>query len=231
MDNKLMDNKFWLYDPSILLKKEKMFDFWPKNNLSLAEKLNAVSRSIIILTTLGYLSTKSFNIIISGLVTLVVIVALYKTKSNSKNEKIKEGFDKLNILKLAKTLTKPKTDNPYMNFMMNDYVDEPNKKPALPLFNKKVKKIVDKTVIGNLDPRLFRDLGDSMDYDAFSRNFHTMPNTTNPNDQKAFAEFCYGNMKSCKEDNKACFNAVSGCKENNYLCKEGYKESEKEGTA
>ena len=50
-----MNNKFWLYDPSILLKKEKMLELWPNSKLSMAEKLNAVSRSIIVLTTLGYL--------------------------------------------------------------------------------------------------------------------------------------------------------------------------------
>ena len=43
-----------------------------------------------------------------------------------------------------------------------------------------------------------------------------MPNTTNPNDQKAFAKFCYGDMKSCKED--ACEGFMKSCKENNFLC-------------
>ena len=37
------------------------------------------------------------------------------------------------------------------------------------------------------------------------RNFHSMPNTTIPNGQKAFAEFCYGNMPSCKDgDGQQC---------------------------
>ena len=31
------------------------------------------------------------------------------------------------------------------------------------------------------------------------RNFYTMPNTQIPNNQKKFAEFCYGNMPSCKD--------------------------------
>jgi hypothetical protein len=39
------------------------------------------------------------------------------------------------------------------------------------------------------------------------RSFYTNPNTLVPNDQKAFAEFCYGNMKSCKDgDDVACIN-------------------------
>ena len=64
-----------------------------------------------------------------------------------------------------------------------------------------------------------------MDYDTFSRNFHTMPNTTNPNDQKAFAEFCYGNMRSCKEGE--CFVTSNYCEENNYLCLDSYKDKKK----
>ena len=37
------------------------------------------------------------------------------------------------------------------------------------------------------------------------RNFYTMPNSRIPNDQKGFAEFCYGTMVSCKEGNEfAC---------------------------
>ena len=241
-----MNNDFWLENPSILLEKNKIFEFWPKEHYNMAEKLNAITRSIIVLTTLGYLSTKSFNILVSGIVTLVVIVALYKTKANEakfkeglrsmnslkedieKTNAFKESSDKeasRNLSKMAALLTKPSSDNPYMNYMMTDYIDKPNKKPALPLFNNKVKRQTDKAAIKNLDSRLFRNLGDAMDYDTFSRNFHTMPNTTNPNDQRAFAEFCYGNMRSCKEGD--CFVTSSSCNENNYLCLESYKDKKK----
>ena len=221
-----MNSQFWLYNPSILLKKEKMFELWPKNDVSLAEKLNAVSRSIIVLTTLGYFSTRSLNIVVSGIITLIIIVALYKNKScASKN--IKEQFKNLSISELKKTLTNPENKNPYMNFMMTDYVDNPNKSPAMPLYDKEVKKEVDNEVFKNLDPRLFKDLGDMMEYDTFSRNFHTMPNTTNPNDQEAFAKFCYGTMTSCKEDTLECYKTLSSCKENNYFCKESYNEQMK----
>lgn len=270
-----MSNKFWLNDPTILLKKENMFDFLPKNSMSFSGKLNAISRTIIILTTLGYLFTKSFNILVSGIITLVVIVILYKSKNNKKLLLGKEGYDNMqveNFAKLAKTLTSPTDKNPYMNFMLTDYKEKPDKKPALPLFNPKVsvksrmktmenlgKKFpgpkgdtqseLEKTALQfkyrmksneekesdfktkkniyefekskdkmdeKIRQKLFKNLGDSLDYDNFSRNFYTMPNTTNPNDQKAFAKFCYGDMKSCKED--ACQGFMKSCKENNFLC-------------
>ena len=119
-----MSNKFWLNDPTVLLKKDKMFDFLPKNSMSFLDKLNAITRTIIILTTLGYLFTKSFNILVSGIVTLIVIVILYKSKDNKKLLLGKEGYNNIqaaNFAKLAKTLTSPTDKNPYMNFMLTDY--------------------------------------------------------------------------------------------------------------
>jgi hypothetical protein len=53
--------------------------------------------------------------------------------------------------------------------------------------------------------KLFGTLGDNAIFDASMRNFHPMSNTRIPNDQDAFAKFCYGEMKSCKEgDEFAC---------------------------
>ena len=46
---------------------------------------------------------------------------------------------------------------------------------------------------------LFKDLGDSMNFDQSMRSWYPMPNTQIPNDQKSFADFCYGDMPSCKE--------------------------------
>ena len=50
----------------------------------------------------------------------------------------------------------------------------------------------------NIDKRLFKDLGDSFIFDQSMRSFYATPNTQVPNDQKAFADFCYGDMISCR---------------------------------
>ena len=56
----------------------------------------------------------------------------------------------------------------------------------------------------------FRDLGDSFNFDRSMRAWHPMPNTQCPNDQKSFADFCYGGMTSCKEGNSlACSKTAS----------------------
>ena len=54
------------------------------------------------------------------------------------------------------------------------------------------------------------NLGDSFMFDKSMRAFHAMPNTRIPNDQGAFANFCYGNMPSCKEGDKDM------CEKNNF---------------
>ena len=46
---------------------------------------------------------------------------------------------------------------------------------------------------------LFLDLGDKIEFDGSMRNFYATANTTIPNDQRGFAEFCFGDMPSCKE--------------------------------
>ena len=66
----------------------------------------------------------------------------------------------------------------------------------------KTKKIVEKNFGDpNIDERLFKDLADAYDFDNSMRTFYATANTKIPNDQDAFAEFCYGDMISCKEGN------------------------------
>jgi hypothetical protein len=128
--------------------------------------------------------------------------------ANKKNGK-KENFEVIvqnientqsNINKiLQNNFTMPTKENPMMNVMLPEINDNPNRKPAGPSFNKSVEKEIDNSVISNLDKRLFKNLGDNIAHQQSMRNFYTMPNTQIPNDQKAFAEFCYGSMLSCKE--------------------------------
>ena len=54
-----MTNTFWLNDPTILFNKEFITELWPVEKMSLASKLNAITRTVIILGFLGYLVTRS----------------------------------------------------------------------------------------------------------------------------------------------------------------------------
>lgn len=208
-----MSNPFWLNDPSILINSEYISDIWPLENMSQNEKLNSISRIIIILTIIGVLITQSFRLLITGIITLGVIVIFYLIEKNKSDKK--ENFISTSPL-TGSIFDKPDKENPLMNVMITDYDDNPNKKPAAPAFDEEVEPLINKKtkdfVISqfdssnkneeeNIEKRLFQDLGDNFVFDQSMRNYYSTPNTTIPNDQKAFAEFCYGDMPSCKEGN------------------------------
>ena len=211
-----MQSVFWLNNPLMLVDKNHITELWPKKNNSLEEKLNAMSRFIIVLSLLGYLISGSAKVLVSGIVTLAIIVLLYLSRSKKKTIDIddlkKEGFANREVYNSVKNnFTNPTKENPLMNVLMNEYDDNPQRKAAAPSFNKEVDTNINESVKKNLiedqgvDERLFQDLGDNFIFDQSMRNFYTTANTRIPNDQKSFAEYCYGTMVSCKEGNEfAC---------------------------
>jgi hypothetical protein len=136
---------------------------------------------------------------------------------------------------LRNDFTSPKTTNPLMNPLLPEIVDNPRRRNAAPSFNPAVEQEINETtkrfVSGSIDTnasnvildgkdvpaippnhtpeetygKLFGTLGDNAVFESSMRQFHPVANTRIPNDQDAFAKFCYGEMKSCKEgDEFAC---------------------------
>ena len=230
---------FWIKDPSILINKDYFTEFWPTETMTRNQKLNAISRLIIILTLVGFLLTQTFKILATGIVTLAIIVVLYfvqnkasadgddddadyDSSGNSVNG-TKEGFGGMDFIN--NNFTNPSKVNPLMNVVLTEYKDDPERDAAAPAFNENViEEINEKTkefVVDQfsdsddiekkkLKDRLFSDLGDNFEFDQSMRSFYATPNTQIPNDQSAFAEFCYGDMVSCKEGNP------DACERNNH---------------
>ena len=206
-----MVSVFWLDNPSILFNKKKIMELWPQREYSLECKLNAITRLVILLTILGYLFTRNMKILVTGIITIGVVVLLYKTQHKKKklNKKmLKEGFTSPELYeKVKSSFMKPTQKNPLMNVLLPEIQYNPQRKPAAPAFNPTVEKNINKKVA---DPRLFLDLGDNIAFDQSMRNFYATANTTIPNDQKAFAEYCYGSMPSCRGGD------YLQCSKNNY---------------
>ena len=206
-----MSNPIWLNDPTILLDKSQITEIWPNKNMCSNRKINAITRLVIILTVIGYLITGSVKIIFSGIITIILLIILSKSEYFSNIKNIigsKEAFTN-NIIN-SDDFTNPTKDNPMMNILLPEINGNPNRSVAAPSFNREVmnniNNITQEQIITNndLDPKLFKDLGDQLEFDQSMRNFYTTPITTVPNDQTSFAEFCYGNMPSCKEDYQQC---------------------------
>jgi len=207
-----MNNSFWLENPNVLLNKNYLTEIWPQDNFDLDRKLNAITRLILILAILGFLFTKSSYIIVSAAVSIVVLVMIHKSKSASKREGMgnldikinKEEFEEL----LNEEFTMPTKKNPFMNVLMTEYKENPQRKPAAPVYNEEV--LDDVTKKSRKDERLYKNLGDNLTFQNSLRNFYSVANTSIPNNQKDFANFCYGNMPSCKEGDEFMCEKNSG---------------------
>ena len=196
--------EIWIKSPSILLSKKQINKIWPTKDMTRNEKLNAITRLVILLSILGYFVTHSYNFFITGGVTLAVITILYyiqESKSEVPLQDKVEGFTNPKVYEALKTnFTNPTVKNPAMNVLLPEIGDNPDRKAAAPSFNPDVEKKINESA-GNVgpDPRLFLDLGDSINFEQSMQRFYTTANTRVGNDQTAFAKFCYGEMPSCKE--------------------------------
>ena len=213
---------FWSADPNILLKQPYLLEFFPVDGMTYNQKLNAISRAVIILCVLGYFFTTNIRIIIVSVLTLAAIFILhyYQERENSKSRKIiEENFEnqadevyrKYNYTKDPSVFDNPTAGNPFSNVLIPDINYNPDKKPAPPSFNSHVNSQIlkeAKQLVSDLNPRqpdisdkLFGDLGEQYVFEQSLRQFNSNPATTIPNDQKSFAEFCYGSMVSAKDGN------------------------------
>jgi len=225
---------FWSENPNILFDQRYIFEFFPIDSMSYEQKLNAITRTIIILTILGFAFSNNLRILIIGLITIGVIYLMkyyhdIEKKKVEINKLTKEGFDSgpaydhlksKNIAIKPGMFQEPDSSNPFSNVLITDYDYNPNKKPAPPTYNENInKKILTeaKQFVSDANPdqpdiadKLFKDLGDQLVFEQSLRQFNSNSSTTIPNDQGAFAEFCYGSMISCKEGNNfACARNMS----------------------
>lgn len=228
-----MSTPFWSNDPTILLNKEYIFELWPTSAMSYEQKMNAITRLILVLSVLGYIVTRNIKILITGTITLVIIYFLSTMrKQKLTKDLIKESFevqgvpggkadeqyvfihnDKKDTTTNPVTLeTVLKTDfkegtkrNPFSNVLLTEINDEPNRKAAPPSFNPDVDENITRDVkravqlmnpgIKNTSKQLYGDLYDNFNLDQSNRVFFSTPNTKVVNDQGAFAQYLYSDLK------------------------------------
>ena len=165
---------FWINDPTILFNKNYLGEIWPHSSMNYEQKLNSITRLVFIITLLGYLTTFSNKILISGAITIGIIVGLYKSrKQKITNSLIQENFDvNGNVVSglyddsvkshfqppimidnpetletyLKEDFKEGNKKNPFSNVLMTEYLDDPNRKAAPPAFNVDVDEDITKTV-------------------------------------------------------------------------------------
>jgi hypothetical protein len=91
----------------------------------------------------------------------------------------------------------PSANNPFMNVLISDYTENPDRKPAGNIEDPEVKALIDK----HFNTGLYKDIDDVWDRGNSQRQFYTNPSTTIPNDRDSFAKWCWNTPMTCKEGN------------------------------
>jgi len=164
-----MTIQFWSNDPTILFNKEYIFELWPTNAMCYEQKLNAISRLIILLTILGYILTMSKRVLVVGVITLLVIYILFNMRKQKVTKDMLENFDVHSVQgnevtgmfdNKPKSFVNPVTldavlrtefkegnkKNPFSNVLLTQINDEPERKAAPPSFNVDVDEDITKNV-------------------------------------------------------------------------------------
>lgn len=201
----LSNDPFWTNDYKILFYKDRLSKFFPTIEMSLVEKLNSIFRMSIYMSILLYLFTGNYLyfyiMIIVGAFTLFIY---YNQKDNVELffDSIQNSNDNLLVereMKELKNDIKPTTENPFMN--INLITDNKEKESAPPSWNN---EDLQKNIEDKFGYNLYRDVGDLYGKSNSQRQYYTAPSTTIPNNQTAFAKWCYNVGPTCKESSIYC---------------------------
>ena len=191
---------FWSNDPNILLKQPYVFEFFPTENMTYEQKLNSISRLVILITLVSFIISKNYRLLIICIITLFSIFLLYyyQETENKKKEGKKlqdsENFENPNIANMKKmphasdVFQQPNSENPFGNVLNTDIGFHPNKKPAPPAYNENINdEILEqaKSFVRESNPdqpdiseKLFKSLGDQFEFEQSLRPFYSNHNHT-----------------------------------------------------
>ena len=85
-----MNDLFWLNEPSILLRKDKLTEIWPYSHMSFNKKMNATTRFVLYVSIIGFAVLNNYLILMFGIVLILLLLFLYNTNKNSDFEAFNE---------------------------------------------------------------------------------------------------------------------------------------------
>ena len=195
----------WFRNPSHLFAKNKVLIFWPLAKQTSVERLNAATRFILYTMSILYVINRDIRVIYLGLTVIMVMASMFLAggiKEAMRPASFEEEGVRFNATTPGQKCEQPTKENPMGNVLITDYTDNPKRTSACyyPTVKDKVKKLLNQgTPVDQADVYSSRN-------QSF-RAFYTMPSTTIPNDQGAFARAAYGPVvdKVCRSDGGACY--------------------------
>jgi hypothetical protein len=195
--------KIWYEDIQNFITPANYMDFFPTTDMTFEQQLNSIVRFSVYFSVVVVLLKRSL-----GVLYFVLFVAgftffmntMYKREAFSRQDlldKFNIGYDN----RRNRACQKPTNANPFMNVLTSEYKENPKRESACDVLDCGIKK----QMRDKFDRNLFRDSDDVYHRKASDRQFYTTPITTIPNDQEAFAKWCYESGPTCKENGLSCW--------------------------
>jgi len=207
----MINTPFWYKDITVLYEKDYIYEIVPSKRFDITRKLNAILRLSILYSLITFLVNKNNKYLIIPFITAAVTWVIWTKQKDTHidtvmEESMSNQLDDLVMINDLETECRvPTKDNPFMNPPLNEFSNDELQQPkSCPSYNNIG---VQNRVEEMFNKDLYRDVKDIFGKNNSQRQFYTVPGNQVPNDQGAFAQWCYGMPKTCKEGNQiACLN-------------------------
>ena len=175
-----MSEQIWFKDPAVLFSPTTWSQFVPTKAMTTAQALNSVVRFSTYFSVILFLATGVSAYLLAVPVVMATSVGLFTLFPDGK---VLESFVS-KVAKAVKNETLPSGDNPFMNPLLTEIGDNPNRPDAAPITRSDVKQGIYKAFQKTSD--LYMDTTDLFDQSQAMKTFHTLQGATIPNDQEGF---------------------------------------------
>ena len=211
----------WYKDPEVLVRRGEILKLWPQPGSRLDEKINSLTRLVILLSVAGIVLTRDWEkLLVAMIICVIAMAVLYKTMSKQTSEGMQD-YNHIGAGTKGITLQPSVYDpqpaynpkNPFNNTMVPEFGTKVADKQPIKEFESPtvLSDAVQSNAVSIFDPnshkesesiiqKLFGSLGDNFTLHNSMRNYYSVPNRGATGDQSAFSEFCYGSMGSIKEN-------------------------------
>lgn len=180
---------FWYQDPFVFLTDfDNAMKIIPDKSMTVTEQLNAALRFAIGFSIIMLIIRHDVRSLFFAAFVAFVTVIIH-THYNKTNKDKKHILEHMNIKDHPYNghCTVPTPNNPFMNVTLVDVTDFPNRPPAC---NVSDPHVTDK-ITHHFHKDTYQDIDDVFGRRSNDRQWYTMPVTTVPNDQNAFANWLY----------------------------------------
>ena len=176
-----MPDLIWFKDPMVLFSKDTWSKFVPTKDMTTPEALNSVVRFATYFSLILFAATSVGAYVMAIPVVMATTILLYNLFPNGTTI---ESFTEKQKKTAGPQYTMPTKENPFMNVLLTDIQDNPDREDAAPTNRRDVKVDVYKNFQATSD--LHMDTTDLFDQAQAMRTFHTLQSSKVPNDLDGF---------------------------------------------